>query len=112
MPVVYPCPTPGLGPDCLICASDSPSKKLPIALLAAEFLDFKMLTGRASVLSMKKMELTIKRMTARLRALSMAAMLMWEIKCKVAEDWCLGWIEEEKERRWGIVDESSTITCY
>ena len=73
--LVNPFPTPGLGPDCLISPSDRPSKKLSTALLAAEFLDFMMLKGRASAVSMKKREFTIKRMTKKLRGLAMAAML-------------------------------------
>ncbi|KAJ6864070.1 hypothetical protein NC651_034792 [Populus alba x Populus x berolinensis] len=73
--LVKPFPTPGVGPDCLISPSDRPSKKLSIALLAAEFLDFMVLKGRASVVSMKKREFTIRRMTKKLRDLSMVAML-------------------------------------
>lgn len=68
-------PPPGLGPDCLISPSDRPSKKLSTALLAAEFLDFMMLKGRASAVSMKKREFRIKRMTKKLRGLAMAAMI-------------------------------------
>jgi hypothetical protein len=74
--LVKPFPTPGVGPDCLISPSDRPSKKLSIALLAAEFLDFMVLKGRASVVSMKKREFTIKRMTKKLRDLSVVAMLI------------------------------------
>jgi hypothetical protein len=63
----------------LISPSDSPSKKLSIALLVAEFPDFKMLKGRASV-SMKKREFTNKKTnTKKLRDLSIVAMLMWKI---------------------------------
>lgn len=73
--LVNPFPTPGLGPDCLISPSDRPSKKLSTALLAAEFLDFMMLKGRAPAVSMKKREFTIRRMTKKLRGLAMAAIL-------------------------------------